>query len=197
MEVSAMNMGPEFLSFSPEWYFDGSWNTLPFLADSDYSLELYIKVWSCHYDHSQLEKLREIARKLNRHGRNDKPIQHIEKWIKLAKTPKAKISKDLTFEGFYGRIRDYISGDNKQQARNLYNTGQTGREKIKWMDNARTLVEIMHQAFQNEIFLVPDDITFSLFIANNFVQGKGKNKGQPFTEKTIQNEISDLENPQK
>lgn len=197
MDITAMSMGPDFLSTPPEEYFNGLWNAFPFYEKSDYSIELYIKVWTCHYDHTQLEKLLEIARKLNRHGRNDKPIQHIEKWIKLAKTPKAKISKDLTFEGFYGRIRDYISGDNKQQARNLYNTGQTGLEKIKWMDNARTLVEIMYPAFQNEIFLVPDDITFSLFIANNFVQGKGKNKGQPFTEKTIQNGISDLENPQK
>ena len=118
-----MSMGPDFLSTPPEEYFNGLWNAFPFYEKSDYSIELYIKVWTCHYDHTQLEKLLEIARNLNRHGRNDKPIQHIEKWIKLAKTPKAKISKDLTFEGFYGRIRDYISGDNKQQARNLYNTG--------------------------------------------------------------------------
>ena len=66
MDITAMSMGPDFLSTPPEEYFNGLWNAFPFYEKSDYSIELYIKVWTCHYDHTQLEKLLEIARNLNR-----------------------------------------------------------------------------------------------------------------------------------
>lgn len=186
---------PAVISMPPEEYF----GVMGYASgnQSDYVAELYVRHWSYGYDQTQLKKLLKIARELNESGRNDVTIKHLKNWMKLAQNSNMEFNRWLTFESFYGRIRDYISEDNKQQTRNLYRTGQTGQEKIKWMGNARTLVETLHPLFKNELFLVPDDITFPLFIANNFVQGKGRNKGQPFTEKTIQNEISDLENPQK
>lgn len=124
---------PAVISMPPEEYF----GVMGYASGNqfDYVAELYVRHWSYGYDQTQLKKLLKIARELNESGRNDITIKHLENWMKLARNPNMEFNRWLTFESFYGRIRDYISEGNKQQARNLYRTGQTGQEKIKWMGN--------------------------------------------------------------